>query len=81
MLCQWLSPFCVGNSSHNYLTHLVQDGVLQQYRPVVFNQRGCGGIQLKVRDTRAAWLHTAMYVNTPAQVTLVLSFHRLLLSN
>ena len=41
-------PGIVGNSKDNYILHLVEDGFQQGYRPVVFNQRGNGGIKLKV---------------------------------
>ena len=38
----------VGKSMDNYVMHLAQDGILTGYRPVVFNQRGNGGLYLKV---------------------------------
>ena len=41
-------PGITGNSGDNYMKHLVQDGLLAGYRPIVFNQRGNGGIRLKV---------------------------------
>jgi abhydrolase domain-containing protein 1/3 len=37
-----------GSSADNYVQHLVEDGLLEGYAAVVFNQRGNGGIQLKV---------------------------------
>lgn len=37
-----------GCSADNYIQHLVEDGLLQGYRPVVLNQRGTGGLKLKV---------------------------------
>lgn len=41
-------PGITGCSWDNYVQHLVEDGLLEGYRPVVFNQRGNGGIKLKV---------------------------------
>ncbi len=41
-------PGITGYSSKNYVMHLVQDGLVAGYRPVVFNQRGIGGMKLKV---------------------------------
>lgn len=37
-----------GCSTDNYVQHLVEDGLLEGYITVVFNQRGNGGIKLKV---------------------------------
>lgn len=43
-----------GCSMDNYVQHLVEDGLLEGYRAVVFNQRGNGGIKLKASyDTQA----------------------------
>lgn len=42
-------PGITGCSAHNYIKYLVRDGLMEGYRPVVFNQRGNGGIPLKVR--------------------------------
>ena len=41
-------PGIIGSSELSYVMHLVQDGIVAGYRPVVFNQRGTGGIKLKV---------------------------------
>ena len=41
-------PGITGSSEESYCTHLVQDGIVAGYRPVVFNQRGFGGVPLKV---------------------------------
>ena len=41
-------PGITGCSWDNYVQHLVEDGLMEGYRPVVFNQRGNGGIKLKV---------------------------------
>ena len=47
-----MPPTCtVGKSKDNYVMHLAQDGILTGYRPVVFNQRGNGGLFLKVSLT------------------------------
>ncbi len=37
-----------GGSEEAYCMHLVMDGIFSGYRPVVLNQRGCGGLPLKV---------------------------------
>ena len=39
-----------GCSTDNYVQHLVEDGLLEGYITVVFNQRGNGGIKLKVNE-------------------------------
>ena len=41
-------PGITGCSMDNYVQHIVEDGLLEGYRPVVFNQRGNGGVELKV---------------------------------
>jgi len=41
-------PGIMGSSKDNYIQHLVEDGLIGGYKPVVFNQRGNGGIKLKV---------------------------------
>ena len=41
-------PGITGSSDKNYAMHLTQDGIASGYRPVVFNQRGNGGMKLKV---------------------------------
>ena len=46
-------PGITGCSVDNYVQHLVEDGLLEGYRPVVFNQRGNGGVMLKVRTPAA----------------------------
>lgn len=43
-----IMPGITGCSWDNYVQHLVEDGLKEGYRPVVFNQRGNGGITLKV---------------------------------
>ena len=43
-------PGITGCSMDNYVLHLVEDGLRQGYRPVVFNQRGNGGLKLKVSN-------------------------------
>ena len=43
-------PGISGCSQSAYVKHLVQDGLIAGYRPIVFNQRGNGGIRLKVGD-------------------------------
>ncbi|XP_064382894.1 phospholipase ABHD3-like isoform X2 [Halichondria panicea] len=47
-------PGITGKSQDNYLMHLSQDGILTGYRPVVFNQRGNGGLFLKTMRTYSA---------------------------
>lgn len=51
-------PGITGCSRDNYVQHLVEDGLLEKYRPIVFNQRGNGGIKLKVSGVIA---HTATF--------------------
>lgn len=46
-----------GKSEDNYIMHLAQDGILSGYRPVVFVQRGIGGLYLKV-NTHVTRLHS-----------------------
>ena len=41
-------PGLTGSTTHNYIGHMVMDGVEQNFHPVVFNQRGNGGISMKV---------------------------------
>ena len=41
-------PGLTGSSTHNYIGYMVMDGVEQNFLPVVFNQRGNGGIAMKV---------------------------------
>ena len=43
-------PGITGCSQHNYIKYLAKDGLMEGYRPVVFNQRGNGGVPLKVSD-------------------------------
>ncbi len=43
-------PGIAGSSDETYCQHLVKDGILTGYRPVVFNQRGYGGMPLKVSN-------------------------------
>ena len=45
-------PGLTGCSKNSYAMHLAQDGVIAGYRPVVFNQRGTGGIKLKVSGSQ-----------------------------
>lgn len=43
-----LSPsHTLGDSSQNYISHFVQDGVMHRYQCVVFNQRGTGDLLIK----------------------------------
>lgn len=44
-------PGITGCNTDNYVQHLVEDAVLEGYRPVVFNQRGNGGLKLKTLRT------------------------------
>ncbi len=44
-----------GCSMDNYMLHLVDNGLRQGYRPVAFNQRGNGGIKLKVSSKQLFW--------------------------
>ena len=52
-------PGITGCSMDNYILHLVEDGLLQGYRPVVFNQRGNGGIKLKVSTVFDVFTNTS----------------------
>ena len=45
-------PGITGCNMDNYVQHLVEDALLEGYRPVVFNQRGNGGLKLKVSGVR-----------------------------
>ena len=38
----------IANTEKSSIKWLVHDGVTQNYRPVVMNYRGCGGVLLKV---------------------------------
>lgn len=76
-------PGIVGNSMDNYVQHLVEDGLLEGYRAVVFNQRGNGGIKLKVivcvhivvaiRAARQFYIPTSY--NYPVHYVLQLAHH------
>lgn len=39
----------LGTSRDTYIKHVAEDGLCAGYRPVVFTQRGTGGLRLKVR--------------------------------
>ena len=41
-------PGLTGGTDNNYIGHMVADGIELKFRAVVFNQRGNGGIRLKV---------------------------------
>lgn len=47
-------PGITGCSWDNYVQHLVEDGLMTGYRPVVFNQRGNAGVTLKVSEEVSA---------------------------
>ena len=38
----------IANAEDSYIKWLVHDGINQNFRPVVMNYRGCGGVLIKV---------------------------------
>ena len=43
-----MCPYCTGTSRDTYIKYVAEDGLCAGYRPVVFTQRGTGGLRLKV---------------------------------